>query len=138
MAEKEWRSHVNLPNDYFYVLSSHSNFEFYNTDAEFYWNRQFICREFLQYYEIDNNSNALHDKSVSALLKANSWLKNQGVTAGNVKIPENLLKLAKVNKSVINLAKIGYFWQRHRLQADFLSGSTVPKDEASFDNAHKE
>lgn len=44
MAEKEWRSHVNLPNDYFYVLSSHSNFEFYNMDAEFYWNRVFAVK----------------------------------------------------------------------------------------------
>jgi len=43
--------------------------------------------------------NALHDKSVSALLKANSWLKNEGSTAGKVEIPENLLNLAKKVKT---------------------------------------
>ncbi|KAK4006120.1 hypothetical protein OUZ56_011275 [Daphnia magna] len=38
-AEKEWRSHVNMPIDYFEIDFSQSTFEFYNMDVEFYWNR---------------------------------------------------------------------------------------------------
>ncbi|KAK4017841.1 hypothetical protein OUZ56_033731 [Daphnia magna] len=34
-AEKEWRSHVNMPIDYFEIDSSQSTFEFYNMDVEF-------------------------------------------------------------------------------------------------------
>ncbi len=40
-----------------------------------------------------------HDKSVSALLKANNWLKNEGLTAGKMEIPENLINLAKKVKT---------------------------------------
>jgi hypothetical protein len=43
--------------------------------------------------------NALHDKSLSALLKANNWLKNEGLTAGKMEIPENLINLAKKVKT---------------------------------------
>ncbi|EFX60764.1 hypothetical protein DAPPUDRAFT_123053, partial [Daphnia pulex] len=39
---KEWRSHVNMPIDYFEIDSSQSTFAFYNMmDVEFYWNRVF-------------------------------------------------------------------------------------------------
>ncbi|EFX75136.1 hypothetical protein DAPPUDRAFT_323665 [Daphnia pulex] len=41
-ADKEWRSHVNMPIDYFEIDSSQSTFAFYNMmDVEFYWNRVF-------------------------------------------------------------------------------------------------
>jgi hypothetical protein len=38
---------------------------------------------------------ALHDKSVSALLKANNRLKKEGLTARKMEIPVNLINLAK-------------------------------------------
>jgi hypothetical protein len=38
-ADKEWRSNVNMPIDYFEIDSSQSTFAFYNMDVEFYWNR---------------------------------------------------------------------------------------------------
>ncbi|EFX62042.1 hypothetical protein DAPPUDRAFT_337560 [Daphnia pulex] len=41
-ADKEWRSHVDMPIDYFEIDSSQSTFAFYNMmDVEFYWNRVF-------------------------------------------------------------------------------------------------
>jgi hypothetical protein len=129
-AEKEWRSHVNMPIDYFEIDSSQSTFAFYNMDVEFYWNRVFaaklpsgepqfpnlkVCISLLLSLPFSNASaerffsfmkltktpirNALHDKSVSALLKANNWLKNGGSTAGKVEIPEDLLNLAKKVKT---------------------------------------
>ncbi|XP_045027967.1 uncharacterized protein LOC116920669 [Daphnia magna] len=132
-AEKEWRSHVNMPIDYFEIDSSQSTFEFYNMDVEFYWNRVFaakppstepqfpnlkVCISLLLSLPFSNASaerffssmkltktpvrNALHDKSVSALLKANNWLKNEGTTAGKVEIPDNLINLAK--KVITNAA----------------------------------
>ncbi len=129
-AEQEWRSHVNMPIDYFEIDSSQSTFAFYNMDVEFYWNRVFaaklpsgepqfpnlkVCISLLLSLPFSNASaerffsfmkltktpvrNALHDKSVSSLLKANNWLKNEGSTAGKVEIPENLLNLAKKVKT---------------------------------------
>jgi hypothetical protein len=42
---------------------------------------------------------ALHDKSVSALLKANNRLKKEGLTARKMEIPVNLINLAKKVKT---------------------------------------
>ena len=36
---------------------------------------------------------------LSALLKAKNWLKNEGLTAGKMEIPENLINLAKKVKT---------------------------------------
>ncbi|EFX67717.1 hypothetical protein DAPPUDRAFT_115212 [Daphnia pulex] len=44
-ADKEWRSHVNMPIDYFEIDSSQSTFAFFNMmDVEFYWNRVFAAK----------------------------------------------------------------------------------------------
>jgi hypothetical protein len=36
---------------------------------------------------------------LNALLKAKNWLKNEGLTAGKMEIPENLINLAKKVKT---------------------------------------
>lgn len=37
-ADSEWRSHINLSDDYLNVSADH---EYHNMDVEFYWNRVF-------------------------------------------------------------------------------------------------
>lgn len=43
--------------------------------------------------------NQLDDNTMSSLISAKTWLKNQKSTAGNVNIPEDLIKAAKKVKS---------------------------------------
>lgn len=110
---KEWRSYVNLQNDYFNVHSSHDIFEFYNINVEFYWSRVFASKpqffnlklcitlflslpfrdvsaaRFFSSMKLTKSSirSRLHEMFVSALLKGNSLLKKPGEFTGKVKIP---------------------------------------------------
>lgn len=126
-AENEWRTHVNLPDEYFNVSSNH---EYVEMDPEFYWNRVFsskspsgnpqfsnlkICISLLLSLPFSNASaercfsvmkdtkppkkNNLHDKSVDGVMKGKMWLKNQKQTAATIDIPADLMKLAKKVKS---------------------------------------
>lgn len=119
LADQEWRSHVDLPVDYFGC----SPLEFHKVSVDAYWRRVFdsknvngepefpnlrVCISLLLCLPFSNASaervfsamkqtktpqrNQLEDKTVASFLKVKSWLKKQNAKASSVTIPPVLLK----------------------------------------------
>lgn len=126
-AEREWRSHSNLPLELFNVSSQSALFEL---SAESYWKKVIevklptgelkfpnlkICISLLLCLPFSNAPservfsamkltktplrNKLDDKTVDAIVQTKSWLKNQGESASNVEIPKALIVSAQRVKS---------------------------------------
>lgn len=122
-AEREWRSHSNLPLELFEVSSQYALFEL---SAESYWRKVIevklptgdlkfpnlkICITLLLSLPFSNAPservisamkltktplrNRLDDKTVDAIIQTKSWLKNQGESASNVEIPKDLIVSAQ-------------------------------------------